>query len=192
MVGTPWIILLLSIVGMQIFNSTADSAGFKFRAEPTPRGFGSIVRSPGAVAQRRAIKIIDVAAKRIVVSDFIKPGEISSPEAILKALEQRASDVALEQIKDDPKWSFVGGKLTIRDASWRVGGGEVKLGEVNVYKVITRLFAVPIAACVAVDQIDKRTECVREVLDNLGFPARETERENLTGGKRSRGTTTKE
>jgi hypothetical protein len=87
----------------------------------------------------------------------------------------------LEQAKKDPKWSWelFTGKLTIRDTSWTLGSGEVKLGEANVYKIIAGLFAAPIAACVAFNQIDERAKCVREVLDYFGFAPRETKPEDL-------------
>jgi hypothetical protein len=182
------LILFLSIIGMEFFSSPAGSAGFKFREEPrfSPRGLGSTLRS--SVTEQKALEIVSVARERIIVSDFIKAGETFSPEAILKALEERASNIALEQVKKDPKWSFelLTGKLTRRDALWTPGSGEVKLGDVNVYKIIATLFAAPIAACVTADQLDERVSCVREVLDNFGFPPYEPKMEDLIGSKRLR------
>jgi hypothetical protein len=181
------LILFLSIIGMEFLTSPAGSAGFKFREEPRLRGLGSILRS--SVEEQKALEIVSVARTRIIVSDFIKAGETSSPEAILKALEERASNIALEQVKKDPKWSFVAstGKLTIRDASVTLGSGEVKLGEVNVYKIIGALFAAPIAACVTADLLDERARCVREVLDNFGRREPEEPKvEDLIGRKKPR------
>jgi hypothetical protein len=175
------LILFLSIIGIEFFSSPAGSAGSKFR---DPRGLGPILRS--SVAEKRAFEIVSVARQRIIVSDFIKAGETFSPEAILKALEERAPSIALEQVKRDPKWSFelFTGKLTRRDASWTLGSGEVKLGEANVYKIIAALFAAPIAACVTVDQLDERISCVRKVLES--FPRHEPKMQDLTGGKKPR------
>jgi hypothetical protein len=130
-------VFLFGIIGIVVLSWPADGAGMKVRDRVSlhPRVKG--LRAPDSDATRKASNIVHQATEHITADDLIKPGESFSPEAILDGLKERASNVALEHVKKDPKWSFevLTGKLST-NASVAVVGGELKLGEANVYKII--------------------------------------------------------
>jgi hypothetical protein len=162
-------VLLFSIAGIALISSPADSAWFKVRQGPGARVALQSQRHLGRVAEERAFYIVTVARdqlsrEQLFLDGLMEPGRSFSPEPILGALKQRASEIASEQVKADPSWSFevLTGKLTT-SASAKVGTGEVKLGEANIYKIIG-LLAAPIAACATIKLMDERVECVRQAI----------------------------
>jgi hypothetical protein len=117
---------------------------------------------------RKAIHVVQRAVEEVRLHDLIRSGERLSKEAIHDVLKERVSIVVLEHVKKNPQWSFdIGsGKLTT-SMSVRVGSGQVKLEEANVYK-ITSIFAAPIAACLVIEKIDEKTGCVEKTLKSAG------------------------
>jgi hypothetical protein len=145
------LVLLLIIIGMEVVC---------WPAEAGPAGLLNV--------GRKAFHIVQRAVEEVPLHDLIRSGERLSKEAIHDVLKERVSIVVLEHVKKNPKWSFdIGsGKLTT-SMSLRVGSGQVKLEEANVY-IITGMFAAPIAACLAIAKVDEKTGCAEKALKSAG------------------------
>jgi hypothetical protein len=114
-------------------------------------------------ADRSARGIVSETMQSISPYDLVKL-EPFSQDTIQAFLKERASQLALKKAEKDPKWKFVAGtgKLTI-NASVNVAGGQIEFGETNLY-VIIGIASAPIAACVVVEKLDERLQCVKKEL----------------------------